>query len=257
MFGLLRWICLLVALVAMIGLAFLLGLSFGLGNNHDKFITETVPVLSMLGGWVSGLGALLAVGFALLQSHKQHEKERARCRILLEQGEWFLKVQIVSDGIIPSTILAASILFDGKQKYELSSFPRLGFSFPKKLERGDVSALIDVNRDEYRRLALVLVELSIAELASRNVVLDRYNSQAAEQYFSELKLCGERDACLLLRTAHADLRHPLPPELMRTCFSLIEAEQREVWIRDRESLRNEFQQYRDLCRPTDGETPAD
>jgi len=257
MFRLLRWMLRLVALVAMFGLTFLLGLSFGLGNNHNNFITETVPVLSMLGGWVSGLGALLAVGFALIQFHRQQEKERARCRILLEQGKWFFKIQIVSDGIIPSTVLSASILFDEKQRYELSSFPRLGFSFPTKLDRGDVSTLVDVKRDEYRRLALVLVELSTAELAKRNVVLDRYNPQAAEKYFSELKLCGERHACLLLRTAHADLRHPLPPELMHSFFSLIEAEQREVWSRDRESLRKEFQQYRNLCSAPDGETPAD
>lgn len=257
MFRLLRWAILLVALSAMIGLAFLLGLSFGLGNNHKNFITDTVPVLSMLGGWVAGLGALLAVGFALVQSHKQQEKEKARCRILLEEGQWYFKVQIVSDGIIPSTVLSASISFDGTQLYELSNFPKLGFLFPNKLDRGDVSTLIDVKRDDYRRLALILVELSTAELAKQKIVFDRLSSpETAEEYFSALKSCGERNAYLLLKTAHADLRHPLPRSLMRNCFSLVEGEKRKMWEVERETLRKDLQGFREFYNLPDGEPPA-
>ena len=250
-----KWISGIVLLAICIICA-MLGLTAGI-NMNPKSSVSYVWDWGVAGSWVSGLGALLAVGFALLQSYKQQEKERAKCRILLEQGEWYFKVQIVSDGIIPSTVLSASISFDDNTRlYDLSNFPKLGFLFPTKLDRGDVSTLIDVKRGEYRRLALELAGLLIADLAKRSVILRTYNPQAAEEYFSELKLCGDRSACLLLKTAHADLSHPLPPDFMRTCFSLIEAEQRECWQRDRESLRKEFQGYAEASKPTDGEPPA-
>jgi ABC-type multidrug transport system permease subunit len=75
MFKLLRWAFLLLVLASIIGLAFLLGLSFGLGNNQAKFISETVPVLSMLGGWVSGIGALAAVLTTLWLADKQRRED--------------------------------------------------------------------------------------------------------------------------------------------------------------------------------------
>lgn len=250
-----KWIAGIVLLASCVICA-MLGLTAGINMNPRSSVAY-VWDWGVAGGWVSGLGALLAVGFALLQSHKQQEKERAKCRILLEHGEWYLKVQIVSDGIIPSTVLSASISFDDNTRtYDLSYFQRLGFSFPKKLDRGDVSTLIDVERDEYRRLAFELANLLIAELAKRNVILRSYSPQVAEEYFSELKLCGDRSACLLLKTAHADLSHPLPPDFMRTCFSLVEAEHREWLQKDRESLRKEFQGYLEDSNPTDGEPPV-
>lgn len=248
-----KWISGLV-LIGVCIICAMLGLTAGINMNPESSVSY-VWDWGVAGGWVSGLGALLAVGFALLQSHKQQEKERARCRILLEQGEWYFKVQIVSDGIIPSTVLSASISFDGNtQIFDLSGFPKLGFSFPRKLDRGDVSTLIDVKRDEYRRLALALASLPIAELAKRDITPNIYNPEVAEEYFSGLKSCGERDACLLLKTAHADLSHPLPSNLMRTCFSLVEAEQREQWKRNRESLRKEFEGYSGLFNPSDAES---
>ncbi len=75
MFKLLRWAFLLVVFTIVIGFVFLLGLSFGLSNNHDKFITETVPVLSMLGGWVAGIGALAAVLTTLWLADKQRRDD--------------------------------------------------------------------------------------------------------------------------------------------------------------------------------------
>lgn len=244
MFRLLRWFLWFIATSAMIGLAFLLGLSFGVGNNHHNFINETVPVLSMLGGWVSGLGALLAVGFALIQSHKQQEKERARCRITVEEGEWFLTVLVVSEGIIPTNILSASISFDGgAQVYPLSKFSKLGVAFPTKLERGDVLALVDVHRDDYRRLALCLADLVVVSLNKSGLSPDRNDKKRAALYFANLKACGERDAKLLLKTAHEDMTLSLPSSLMRTFFSLVESEHREQWEVDTEDHRNDLAEH--------------
>lgn len=256
MFRLVRWMLWLIALVAMIGLAFLLGLSFGVGNNHDKFIAETVPILSMLGGWVSGLGALLAVGFALIQSNRQQEKERARCRIIVEEGEWFLTVLVVSEGIIPTNILSASISFDGgSHVYHLSKFPRLGVVFPTKLERGDVLTLVDVHRDDYRRLALCIADMVVADLKASELTPNINDKQKAADYFAELKACGERDAKLLLKTAHKDMIQSLPSSLMRTLFSLVESEHRMQWEVDREDQRKDLAKYDYLFDETD-ESPS-
>lgn len=116
MFKLLRWLCLIVVLTTVIGFAFLLGLSFGLGNNHDKFITETVPVLSMLGGWVAGIGALAAVLTTLWLADKQRREDVENLRVSVrsaitntgEQG-WFITLAITSDGKRPVKVTGVSV----------------------------------------------------------------------------------------------------------------------------------------------------
>lgn len=116
MFKLLRWAFLLVVFTIVIGFVFLLGLSFGLSNNHDKFITETVPVLSMLGGWVAGIGALAAVLTTLWLADKQRRDDveslqvQVRSAIAMNgQGGWFIALNVISDGKRPVEVTSISI----------------------------------------------------------------------------------------------------------------------------------------------------
>ena len=99
---------LVVVVITAVGLAFLLGLSFGLSNNHDKFVTETVPVLSMLGGWVSGIGALLAVitSLAIVKRNEDQQRDREKERIVVEQwasGE-ICSIRLISMGLFACTV---------------------------------------------------------------------------------------------------------------------------------------------------------
>lgn len=116
MFKLLRWAFLIVVLATVIGLAFLLGLSFGVGNSHGKFISETVPVLSMLGGWVSGIGALAAVLTTLWLADKQRREDVENLRVsvrsaITNTGEegWFIALGITSDGKRPVKVTGVSV----------------------------------------------------------------------------------------------------------------------------------------------------
>lgn len=250
-----KWISVSILISACIFFA-MAGLTAGINLNPSSTVSY-VWDWSAAGSWASGIGALLAVVFALCQSYKQQRKERARCRILLEEGEWYLKVQIVSEGIIPANILSASISFSGgTHVYHLSKFSRLGVIFPKKLERGDVLTLIDVSRDDYRRLALALTDLVVVDMQKRDVTPTIYDKERAELYFDELKSYESLDAHLLLKTAHVDMLHALPQSFMRTCFSLVQAEQRMKWEEGRKSLRADFGILEPLFNTPDGDSAA-
>ncbi|KRP59080.1 hypothetical protein [Pseudomonas trivialis] len=116
MFKLLLWAFLLLVFITVIGFVFLLGLSFGLSNNRDKFITETVPVLSMLGGWVAGIGALAAVLTTLWLADKQRREDVESLRVsvrsaITNTGEegWFIALGITSDGKRPVKVTGVSV----------------------------------------------------------------------------------------------------------------------------------------------------
>lgn len=124
MFKLLRWAFLFVVLVTVIGLAFLLGLSFGLGNNHDNFISETVPVLSMLGGWVSGIGALAAVLTTLWLADKQRREDVESLQVQVRSaiamnglGGWFIALNVISDGKRPVEVTNISVMSPHAKAY--------------------------------------------------------------------------------------------------------------------------------------------
>lgn len=250
-----RWISVFILIAACI-FCTMAGLTAGINMNPASTVSY-VWDWSVAGSWASGLGALAAVVFALCQSYKQQKKERARCRISVEEGEWFFTVLVVSEGIIPTNVLGASISFDGGSNvFNLASFPKLGFIFPVKLERGDALALIDVHRDEYRRLATYLTDLAITDLRKIELTPSIHEKQKAKDYFVKLKACGERDAKLLLRTAHADMTYSLPPSLMRSIFSLVEAEQREKWEAEIEDQRKEYDKVEYLLNASDNDVQA-
>lgn len=103
----------------LVGLAFLLGLSFGLGESNASFVNEVVPVLSMIGGWVSGIGALAAVLTTLWLADKQRrenaEKLELRCEIKPAVGGtslWGgkdLVVEFICSGTRPVRVSGARI----------------------------------------------------------------------------------------------------------------------------------------------------
>lgn len=124
MFRMLCWALSLVVLAIIVGFAFLLGLSFGLGDSHAKFIAETVPVLSMLGGWVSGIGALAAVLTTLWLADKQRREDVENLRVSVRraitdtaEGGWFIAVRITSDGKRPVKVTSLSVHSPHANKY--------------------------------------------------------------------------------------------------------------------------------------------
>jgi len=170
---------------------------------------------SVAGSWLSGLGALLAVCVALWQSHKQNEKEKPRARISHETGEYSLTLSALSEGIVPVTVISAEIWYDQPtRKYSLSNFPKLGMTFPHKLERGEVVQLIDVKEVDFLRLANALMDPVIADLGARGLRADDGKFGMDETFFSGISASGKHGANLRLRTAHKDHTYILPSDFV-------------------------------------------
>jgi hypothetical protein len=135
---------LVVIVVTAVGLAFMLGVSFGLSNNHDKFISETVPVLSMLGGWVSGIGALAAVLATLWLADKQRRGDVEHLRVSMSMGlvnpdyPWFIGVQVVADGNRPATVRSLTFTSPHAQHaVHITGFLHFGSQLPVQLSYGE------------------------------------------------------------------------------------------------------------------------
>lgn len=90
-------------------LFYALGVATGVATSVDEF-KETVSLLSMLGGWVSGLGALAAVGTTLWLADRQRREDVESLKIWLARvrvndfRDECLMVEVASNGKRPCTI---------------------------------------------------------------------------------------------------------------------------------------------------------
>lgn len=91
---------------------FLLGTAFGASTNSSDFKEMLLPVLSVIGSWVSGVGALGAVLVALFIAEKQRRSEKENLKIEFN----FVIVPFATEAVL--MISAVSV---GKQPSEISS----------------------------------------------------------------------------------------------------------------------------------------
>lgn len=137
------------AVAVLVGFAFLLGMSFGLGKSSASFVNEAVPVLSMLGGWVSGFGALAAVVTTLWLADKQRREDVENLRISVRsaiadtgQGGWFIAVNMTSDGKRPVKVLSLSVQSRYARLYlQFTEFWMGSDTLPIALSYGDSASL--------------------------------------------------------------------------------------------------------------------
>lgn len=133
----------------LVGFAFLLGLSFGLGKSSASFVNEVVPVLSMLGGWVSGIGALAAVITTLWLADKQRREDVENVRVSVRsaiadtgEGGWFIAVNMTSDGKRPVKVISLSVHSPFAKKYiQYTQFWWGSDSLPVSMSYGDNASL--------------------------------------------------------------------------------------------------------------------
>lgn len=89
---------------------FLLGVAFGTSTSSAEFEKTILPVLSVVGSWVSGVGALGAVLVALWIAEKQRRSEKEELKLAFEfvvtsgQSNASLMISAVSVGKRPSEI---------------------------------------------------------------------------------------------------------------------------------------------------------
>ncbi|MCT8165643.1 MULTISPECIES: hypothetical protein [unclassified Pseudomonas] len=133
----------------LVGFAFLLGLSFGLSGSSAPFVNEAVPVLSMLGGWVSGIGALAAVITTLWLADKQRREDVENIRVSVRsaiadtgEGGWFIAVNLTSDGRRPVKVISLSVHSPFAKNYiQFTQFWWGSDSLPVSMSYGDNASL--------------------------------------------------------------------------------------------------------------------
>jgi hypothetical protein len=98
---------------------FLLGVAFGTSTSNAEFKETILPVLSAVGSWVSGVGALGAVLVALWIAEKQRINDKESLKLAFdfvvtpEQSNAVLMISAVSVGKRPSEINSILIYSQG------------------------------------------------------------------------------------------------------------------------------------------------
>lgn len=99
-------------------IAFGFGAAVGVSSTYDDFEKMVIPVLSMLGAWISGVGAFAAamVSLWLAKEASKEDVEDVDLSCCWKYGFFF--VSATSTGKRPSTIVGAGLEFGGIQ-YQL------------------------------------------------------------------------------------------------------------------------------------------
>lgn len=221
-----RWMAIAGAIVAC-GITGLLGLIAGINLNPSSTV-RFVPDMGSLGDWLAATGTFTAVWVALAQSARQADKERPRAKVYQEFESKSWSVRVLSEGIVPYTVLSAELQYDAlSRSVDISRLPYSG-TLPQKLDRGSVLQLVSLPGSHFDTLAHSITEPLIAELSKNGVTSSDGDLGVNEKYFDELKLVASREARLLIRTGHGDEIHQLPGALMKELFSLIEGKERSI-----------------------------
>lgn len=233
----------------------LLGLTAGLKLNPQSTM-KFVPNWGSLGDWFAAAGTIAAVWVALSQSKKQAEKERPRTKIYQEYKENAWSVRIVSEGLVPVTVLDASLSYDGVREIDLAPWFPQSSALPKKLERGDALILIDFSESHFTQFSRAIAGPLIRELSDSGITPSDGDGGYNEQFFDTLAKASSRGAELLISTAQDDERHQLPDGLVSEMFSIVSREERskrQEEIRKYEANRRELRQMLEeaLNKPRD------
>lgn len=208
-----KWlaICSVLALCALCGL---FGLVAGINLNPSSTV-RFIPDLGSLGDWVSGLGAMAALGFAMWQFYFQRSKDRIFTSLIEKVAEKLWRVRMVSEGLIPVTVLGAEVQLEGVVLSLPEFFKgKAGFSVPSKLERGDVQQVIDLDAGNFEKFSSWFMD-SVFEAVNQQGLQPRDMSYGVnEAYFTAVDTLISDGATLVVKLAHDEVRQPLPAYIL-------------------------------------------
>jgi hypothetical protein len=224
----------------------LLGLVAGINMNPQSTV-RFVPNLGSLGDWLAAAGTFAAVWVALSQSSKQAEKERPRAKVYQEQQGNSWSVRVLSEGLVPFTVLSSEIKYDGlSRSLDLSTWLPVGKSLPQKLERGDVLNLTEMNERDFASLARCIADPVIKELGDQGITPNDHDLGINEAFFDSLKAASEGEAKLIIRSGHCDDEHQLPNGLVAKLFALVAEEERNDRLYEITRAKNDFAELKKL-----------
>lgn len=134
----------------LIGMAFVLGIAFGVSKSQEEFVSTLIPVISAIGSWVAGIGAVGAVIVALWLAERQRLSDKEDLKINFFYGiipsfsmEPTLVVSIVCQGSKPSCINSISIFPENAAAVmQLTRFAPGSSSLPTKLGYGESASYV-------------------------------------------------------------------------------------------------------------------
>lgn len=235
-----------------------LGLAAGITMNPQSTV-RFVPNLGSLGDWLAAAGTFAAVWVALSQSSKQADKERPRAKIYQEHRGDSWSVRVLSEGLVPFTVLSSELKYGGlSRSLDLSPWLPVGKSLPQKLERGDVLNLIEINPRDFGSLARSVADPVIKELGERGITPNDHDFGINEAFFDELKTTSVGEAKLLIRSGHNDDEHRLPDGLVAKLFALVAEEERNDRLYEIARAKDDLAELKrlfDVASSTKGQSP--
>lgn len=151
--------CLLILLLT---LAFGFGAAVGVSHSYNAFLNTLIPLLSMVGSWLSGIGALSAALVSLWLANSARNEDVEECEIDCRWEYGALKVNAISTGRRPVTIVSAGIHHSGMScDFEIDakkSEPKL----PATLFYGQSVDIAIYQRDTFQKLKFYLDRHPIA-----------------------------------------------------------------------------------------------
>jgi len=139
----LKLISIMVAITLIAALSFAIGISFGVTFEQNTLTDVVIPVLSVMGNWVAGLGALAAVFTSLWLAKKQRENDCEKLKAIFDVLVFppdltpRLMVRATSIGNKPSNINSITIYSENaKVAMIVTELDRQGNQLPMPLSYG-------------------------------------------------------------------------------------------------------------------------
>lgn len=203
----------IVLILATILISFTLGMVVGIVN--IKSISSHVAVTGTIGEWFAGVATFMAVAFALWQSYEHRHKERMRVRILYNESFEKWSFRVVSEGLIPITVVGVDICIgDVGNELNLAERRKSGLNFPSKLERGEVLQVISLESHQFSEFSDWLISPFIKSLSSRSISPGGIRNRINELYFQELDLLSKSRLKITVHLAHESVVHVVSKELV-------------------------------------------
>lgn len=142
-------------LLLIAGVFLALGAAIGAANSYDQFRSLVIPLLSMLGSWVAGIGALSAVFVSLWMADRQRREDtenlmvRPGVCLITNENDWFVNVEVVSNGRRPSVVHSLKICSPHSKMFmQIIDFYHQSAQLPARLEYGEGLSFILTQRNK-------------------------------------------------------------------------------------------------------------
>ncbi|EOX4383457.1 hypothetical protein ACPF3V_003494, partial [Vibrio cholerae] len=183
-----KYLLFLFLMLLISGLSFLIGVSFGASTTTEQFTDLVIPVLSVIGTWISSIAAIVAVFVALWLAEQQRIRESENLDISFccaftqfKSGSSYC-IKVVSTGSKPAIVNSISLLPDnGKAVYFITNLESFSSKLPISLSYGQSASFF--LKDSFAGE----IEEFIAEHCSQNSKLKLTVSSTVSSYSIDLK----------------------------------------------------------------------